>query len=168
MQEQFNLLKKDFHEYPNVFIFLCSLTEASHEISELIYSKLRTRDRDVITAVRCIYESKWLQDSTICDNSVSPFTLNLAKKSLLPYDCICVSYVLSFHPVSQLIVKDCNIGDKGIKLFVRCYVPYQNNTGTILEELDLEDNKITLEGLEDVMKIVRKSENSLGCVLCSN
>ena len=153
-QEQLRLLEENFHDYPTVCTFVCSLTElGSSEISQFIYSRMMTeRDLGVITAVRCINESKWLQDSPI--HLVSPFTLDLATKSLLPYDCMCISHVLSCYPVSRLIMKGCKIGDAGVKLLVRHY----HTTGQLLEELDLMDNKITIEGLRDAMKIVRPSE----------
>ena len=54
-------------------------------------------------------------------------------------------------------MKGCKIGDTGVKLLVRHY-PYHNTTGQLLEELDLMDNKITTEGLRNVMAIVRPSE----------
>lgn len=159
-QEQFHLLEENFQEYPNVFTFVCSLAEVgSSEISQFVYSKLQKRSGlDVITAVRCINESKWLQD--IPAPSLSPFTLDFTSKGLhiFPYDCFGISrHVLSCHPVSCLIMKHCRIGDKGIKLLVRHY-PYENTTGQLLEELDLLDNEITTEGLKDVVEIMRTSE----------
>lgn len=156
-QEQLRLLKENFHDYSTVFTFVCSLTETgSSEISQYIYSKMtKARDPNVITAVRCINESKWLQESPI--PTVSPFTLDLATTSLLPYDCMCISHVLSCYQVSRLIMKGCKIGDGGVKLLVRHY-PYRNTTGQLLEELDLMDNKITIEGLRNVMAIVRPSK----------
>ena len=153
-QEQFRLLEENLYEYPNVFIFVCSLTEVgSSEISQYIYSRLTVKNGgDVITAVRCINESKWLQNNLV--KSISPFTLNLTAKTLLPYDFFSISCVLSCHLVSGLILKGCKIGDKGIKLLVG----NQNTTGQLLEELDLLDNKITTGGLEDVLKIMMISE----------
>ena len=57
-QEQLCLLREHFHDYPNVFTFVCGLTGlASSEIFQFIYSNY-----DVITAMRCINESK--QSST--------------------------------------------------------------------------------------------------------
>ena len=103
---------------------------------------------DVITAVRCINESKWLQNKPV--ELISLFTFNLTAKALLSYDCFSISCVLSCHSVSRLILKGCKIGDKGIKLLV----DNQNTTGQ-LEELDLLDNKITTG---DLLKIVVTSE----------
>ena len=158
-QEQFRLLEENFHDYPTVFTFVCSLTElGSSEISQYIYSRMTTeRNPSVITAVRCINESKWLQESPIPTDS--PFTLDfvIPKRSLFPYDCMCISHVLSCYRVSRLIMKGCRIGDAGVKLLVRHY-PYRNTTGQLLEELDLMDNNITTEGLRNVMAIVRPSK----------
>ena len=160
-QEQLRLLREHFHEYPNVFIFVCGLTDlASSEMFQFIYSKLMSpgdaviSDPNVITAIRCINESK---QSSGPHQSVSPFTLNMIGNTLLPYDCICLSNVLSCYPVSQLKMMGCSIGNKGAELLVKHY-PNKNTTSQLLEELDLSYNDLTSEGMEHVMKIVRTSE----------
>ena len=160
-QEQLRLLREHFHEYPNVFIFVCGLTGlASSEMFQFIYSKLMSLresgrgDPDVITAMRCINESK---QSNGPHQSVSPFTLNMSWNTLLPYDCVCLSNVLSCYPVSQLKMMVCRIGNKGAELLVKHY-PNKNTTSQLLEELDLRKNDLTSEGMEHVMKIVRTSE----------
>ena len=159
-QEQLRLLREHFHEYPNVFTYVCGLTGiTSSEIFQFIYSKLtspgysRRGYSDVITAVRCINESK---QSSGPHQPVSPFTLNMNNNTLLPYDCLCVSNVLSCYPVSQLSM-GCSIGNKGVELLVKHY-PNKNTTSQLLEELDLNHNYLTSEGMEHVMKIVRTSE----------
>ena len=160
-QEQLRLLREHFREYPNIFIFVCGLTGlASSEMFQFIYSKLmspegRVRDDpDVITAMRCITESK---QSSGPHQSVSPFTLNMADNTLSPYDCLCLSNVLSCYAVSQLKMWGCSIGNKGAELLVK-YYPSKNITSQLLEELDLRGNDLTSEGMEHVMKIVRTSE----------
>ena len=160
-QEQLRLLREHFHEYPNVFTYVCGLTGlASSEIFQFIYSKLTSPgevwsgDPDVITAMRCINESK---QSSGPHQSVSPFTLNMNFNTLLPYDCLCLSNVLSCYPVSQLMMWRCSIGNKGAELLVKHY-PNKNTTSQLLEELDLRDNDFTSEGMEHAMKIVRTSE----------
>ena len=151
-QKQLYLLREHFHEYPNVFTYVCGLTRlVSSEMFQFIYSKLMSWD-DVITAMRCINESK---QSSGPHQSISPFTLNM--DTLLPYDCLCLSNVLSCFPVSQLMMGSCSIGNKGAELLVKHY-PNKNITGQLLEELDLSDNDLTSEGIEHVMKIVRTSE----------
>ena len=160
-QEQLRLLREHFREYPNVFTFVCGLTGlASSEMFQFIYSKLTSPgqplrgDPNVITAMRCINESK---QSSGPHQSVSPFTLNMTMNRLLPYDCVCLSNVLSCYAVSQLRMGGCSIGDKGAELLVKHY-PNKNTTSQLLEELDLHDNDLTSEGMEHVMKIVRTSE----------
>ena len=160
-QEQLHLLREHFHEYPNVFTYLCGLTGlASSEMFQFIYSKLTSPggpwrgDPDVITAMRCINESK---QSSGPHQSVSPFTLNMTFNTLLPYDYVCLSNVLSCYPVSQLKMTGCHIGNKGAELLVKHY-PNKNTTSQLLEELDLSLNDLTSEGMEHVMKIVRTSE----------
>ena len=175
-QEQLRLLSEHFDEYPNVFTFICGLTGLeSSEMFQFMYSKLRATtgtvfgrcdrskltsrsvsrgDPDVITAMRCINESK---QSSGPHQSVSPFTLDLDGNTLLPYDCVCVSNILSRYPVLVLEMMGCYIGNKGAELLVKHY-PYKNLTGQLLEELYLDDNDLTIEGMEYVRKIVRTSE----------
>ena len=160
-QEQLRLLRKHFHEYPNVFTFVCGLTGlASSEMFQFIYSKSIpledswSHSRKVIRAVRCINESKQNSGPHL---SVSPFTLIAFDNILLPYDCVCFSYVLSCYPVLELKISYCHIGNKGAELLVKhCF--YKNLTGQLLEKLDLSGNDLTSEGMEHVMKIVRTSE----------
>ena len=161
-QEQLRLPREHFGEYPNVFTFVCGLTGlASSEMFQFIYSMLAlpgdvlgNGDHKVIIATSCIHESK---QSSIPDQSVSPFTLNMNNRTLLPYNCLCVSTVLSCCPVSQLKMWGCSIGNKGAELLVKHY-PNKNTTGQLLEELNLKNNDLTSEGIVDVMKIVRTSE----------
>ena len=159
-QEQLRLLREHFGEYPNVFTFVCGLTGlASSEMFQFIYSMLTLPgdifgDPKFIIATSCIHESK---QSSIPDQSVSPFTLNMNYRTLLPYNCLCVSSVLSCCPVSQLKMWGCSIGNKGAELLVKHY-PNKNTTGQLLEELDLSYNDLTSEGIVDVMKIMRTSE----------
>ena len=160
-EEQFRSLREHFDEYPNIFTFVCGLTGlASSEMFQFIYSKLTSPgeswggDPDVITAMRCINESK---QSSGPHQSVSPFTLNMTGNRLLPYDYVCLSNVLSCYAVSQLKMRGCSIGNKGAELLVKHY-PNKNTTSQLLEELDLRHNDLTSEGMEHVMKIVRTSE----------
>ena len=158
-QEQLHLLREHFHEYPNVFTFVCGLTGlASSEMFQFIYSKLMSPgdsmdgDPAVITAMRCINESK---QSSGPQQSILPFEFNMTDIELLPYDCVCVSHVLSCYPVLALVMRYCNIGNKGAELLVK---NYPNLTGQLLEELDLMSNDLTSAGMEHVMKILRTSE----------
>ena len=161
-QEQLHLLREHFGEYPNVFTFVCGLTGlASSEMFQFIQSMLSLPvhvlgcDPKVIIAASCIHESK---QSSVLDQSVSPFALDMKKRTLLPYNCLCVSNVLSCYPVSQLKMWACSIGNKGAELLVKHY-PNKNTTGQLLEELNLRRNDLTSEGMVHVMKIVRPSES---------
>ena len=160
-QEQLHLLREHFDEYPNVFTFVCGLTGlASNEMFQFIYSMLILAgnwlrgDPKVIIATGCIRESK---QSSILQESVSPFTLNIRNRTLLPYNCLCISNVLSCYPVSQLKMSCCGIGNQGAELLVKDY-PDKNTTDQLVEKLDLRDNDLTSEGMVHVMKIVRTSE----------
>ena len=161
-QEQLHLLREHFQEYPNVFTFVFGLTgSASSEMLQFIYSKLTSAeeslggDPGVITAMRCIIES---EQNSGPHQSVLPFALNMTMNTLLPYDCLCVSHVLSCYPVLALKMEDCHIGNKGAELLVKHY-PYNYLTGQLLGELHLSGNDLTSEGMEHVMKIVRTSES---------
>ena len=104
-QEQLNLLSEHFIDYPNVMIFLCGLTRsASNEMIKLLHSKLNPLDHHYfITVIRCIYESNhsdlFASQSTSCLKIRSYLDNTL---TLLPYDCLCLSWLLSYYPVSKL------------------------------------------------------------------
>ena len=156
-QEQLKLLSEHFSDYPNVMMFLCGLTGlASNEMFKFVCSKLSSSKvigLYVVTAVRCVYESNHSDPSQL----TSPFTLDMSGNTLSPYDCLCLSWLLSNFPVSHLKISNCHIEDTRAKLLVRHY-PNNNTTGQLLEELDLWNNILTIAGLEDVMKIVRTSK----------
>ena len=161
-QEQLRLLREHFSEFPNVFAFVCGLTGlASSEMFQFMYSRLALTlprsGRDVIAAVRCIYESKL---SSTSHHLVLPFTLDISGNILLPYDCVCISNLLACYPVSQMMIRGCCIGNKGAELIVKHY-PQKNITGQLLEGLDLMSNNLTSEGMIHVMKIVTTSKPHL-------
>ena len=154
-QEQLCLLREHFDDYPNVFTFVCGLTGlASSEMFQFIYSKLPSYDYNVITAMRCINESK--QSSTV-HQLVSPLALNILNKSLLPYDCLCVANLLSCYQVTKLEMNSCNIGNKAAEMFMKHYTN-KTTTWQLLEELDLSHNNLSSEGMEHMMNIVKISK----------
>ena len=156
-QEQLKLLSEHFSDYPNVMMFLCGLTGlAFNEMFKFVCSKLSSsKDSDpyVVAAVRCVYESNHSDPSQL----TSPLTLEMSGNTLSPYDCLCLSRLSSYFPVSHLKMINCHIEDTGAKLLVRHY-PNNNTTGQLLEELNLWNNNLTIAGLEYVMKIVRTSK----------
>ena len=154
-QEQLCLLREHFHDYPNVFTFVCGLTAlASSEMFQFIYSKLSSYGNDVITAMRCINESK---QSSTAHQLVSPLALDMIGYSLLPYDYLCVSNILSCYPVTQLNMDGCSIGNKGAEMFMKHYTN-KTTTCRLLEELHLSYNQLTSEGMEHMMNIIKTSK----------
>ena len=163
-QEQLNLLSEHFIDYPNVMIFLCGLTRlASNEMIKFVHSKLNVSDDQYfITVIRCIYESNHsdpfvLRSTSPLNIKINNVYLNFSFNALLPYDCLCLSWLLSCYPVSELDIRQCQIGDTGVKLLVKHY-PKKNTTGQLLEVLNILYNHLTIVGLKDVMKIVRTSK----------
>ena len=144
-QEQLNLLSEHFSDYPNVMMYICGLTQLASKAmfktvcSKLIMSSSKGFSPSVVTAVRCIYEATHSDPSQL----TSPFILQISDSTLSPYNCLCLSWVLSYFPVSHLKIRNCCIEDVGAKLLVRHY-PNNNTTLT---------NNLTIAGLEDVMKI---------------
>ena len=106
---------------------------------------------DVVPAVRCMYES----NCTV--QSAEPFTLDMSRNHLVPFDCLCVSHVISHYPVSQLNMWQCMMGDTGVEVLAK---HYSNNdmVTQLLEVINLQFNYLTLAGMTDVMKIVMSSE----------
>ena len=149
-QEQLRLLNEHFDDFLNIFTFLSGLTELqSTEMYKIVYSKLMSED--VVPAVRCLYES----NRTIL--STKPFTLDMSHNDLVPFDCLCVSHIISHYPVSQLKMQMCYIDDIGIEVLAKHYS--NNNMATqLLEVIDLRWNDLTVVGMIDVMKIVMSSE----------
>jgi len=152
-EEQQRLLNKHFSDYPNVFIFLCGVTGlVSSEMFQFVFFKLQKYDSGV-TAVKCLYESQ----QTSPPQSLEPITL-MIRGSLLHYDIVCISHVMSYYPVKELHLSECQIGDKEAELLVK-YYPSQNVTGQLLEVLHLKyNNNLTIDGLVHIMKIVKTSK----------
>jgi len=100
-----------------------------------------------------LYESQ----QTSPPQPVTPIRLVMINISLLPYDIVCISHVMSCYPVYELDMLFCHIGDKGAKLLVK-YYPNKNSTGQLLEKLNLSYNDLTIDGLVHIMKIVKTSK----------
>ena len=149
-EEQQHLLSEHFRDYPNVFIFLCGVTgSVSSEMIQFVFSGEYS---DCITAVKCLYESQ--QTSPL--QPVTPIRLEI-RGSLLPYDIVCISHVMSYYPVSELHILECQIGDKEAELLVK---HYSNKNATPLEVLHLRhNNDLTSDGLVHIMKIVKTSKS---------
>ena len=153
-EEHLRLMNKHFHDFNNVFIFLCGLRKLQcNEMYQIVYSNLMSEDGyngnpNVVPAVRCLYESECPKQSTV------PFTLNMLGNHVQPYDCYCVSYLISYYPVSQLIMVECHMGDTGAEALAKHY----SSTNQLLEVLDFTENNLTAVGMVHVMKMVKTSE----------
>ena len=154
-QEQLHLMNKYFHDFPSIFIFLCGLTRLKcDDIYQIVCSKINSYGNpDIIPAIRCLYESNCTAKSTV------PFTLNMSRNHLVPFDCFCVSHIISNYPVLELHMRQCQIGDVGAELLAKCY---SNNKMTehaqLLKVISLVKNDFTAVGMVHVMKIVITSE----------
>ena len=152
-EEQLRLMNKHFHDFSNVFIFLCGLTRLEcNEMYQIVYSKLMSERRyssnpDVVPAVRCLYESECSVQSTV------PFTLNMSNNRIQSYDIYCIAYLISHYPVSQLIMEWCHMGDTGAEVLAKHY-----NNSQSLEVLNVPVNDLTAVGMVHVMKMVKTSE----------
>ena len=161
-EEQLRLMNEYFHDFSNVFIFLCGLTELKcNEMYHFVYSKMipinphsilyHSSNRDVVPAVRCIYEINCTVQSAV------PSTLDMGGKHLVLFDCFCVSHVMSHYPVTQLKLNSCHIGDTGAEVLAKDY-SNEKATTQLLEVLNLQANYLTAVGMDHVMKIVMTSE----------
>jgi len=145
-EEQYHLLQDYFNNYPNIMILYCGLTRL--EFHQVVYSKL-TSHSSTVTAVKCLYEG---QCNTAPHKSTSPFALDMSYNTLLPYDILCLSYVLCHYPVTQLELSSCYIGDKNAGILAKWCLDKKRTTK--LQKLHLRANKLTSEGIKHVMKIV--------------
>ena len=152
-EEQLRLITEHFHDFSNVFIFLCGLTRLEcNEMYQIVYSKLMSEDGyrsnpDVVPAVRCLYESECSVQSTV------PFTLDMSDNHIQLYDIYCIAYLISHYPVSQLNMVWCHMGDTGAEVLAKHY-----NNSQSLEVLDFISNDLTAVGMVHVMKMVKTSE----------
>ena len=106
---------------------------------------------DAVLAVRCMYESNCPVRSAV------PFTLDMSDNHVLPYDCYCVSYMISHYPVSRLNMLECFMGDNGAEMLAKHYSS-EKVFDPLLELLKLGLNYLTAVGMEHIMKIVMTSE----------
>ena len=165
------LLNENFSDYPVIFVFLCGLTGlVSTEIFCFIYSKLMSDvdfwpvNLDIVTAISCIYESK--QTSLKQSIPVKSFILTCSSNNLLPYDCLCILYLLSCFPVTHLLMWNCGIGDKEAEMLIK-HFPTKNSTGQLLEVLEIDGNSysLTIAGLKIIMQIVKTGIKLASCVM---
>ena len=150
-EEQLRLVNEHIHDFPNVFSYLCGLTRLQcNEMYQMMCSMLMSH-HDVVLAVRCLYESNCPVQSAV------PFTLDMWENHVVPYDCYCISYMISHYPVSQLKMVRCFMGDNGAEMLAKQYSS-EKVSDPLLELLNLSVNHLTAVGMEHIMKIVMISE----------
>ena len=151
-------MKKHFSDYYTIFLFLCGLSALKlNEAYQLVYSKLTPND--IVPVLRCMYEIDHMVLQAL-QLSVKPFALNMAYNILVPYDCLCVSHVISYCPVTQLNMENCMIENKGAEALVK-HCHNKKTANQILESVDLSKNNLTALGMTHVAKMVRKSKNAI-------
>ena len=170
-QEQLCLLREHFCDYSNVFMFLSGLTGLQSD--DLFKSVLFrptwpvTYTLNSMTIIRCVYESKKNTPlpSDLASIRVS-LHINENDGALSSFDCLCISYVLSYYPIFDwLDLSFCNIGDKGAELLAK-HFPNSSSTSLPLSYLRLYGNHIT--ELVHVIKIVKASKFHIDIIMLHN
>jgi len=153
-EEQQHLLSKHFRDFPNIFVFLCGLSRLeSSETLQFVISKLPEINGS--TSVKCLYESQMTCPPQLVN---TPITLCVAGAHFLqPYDCLCISYVMSCYPVSVLQIEFIDTTDKACEFLIKHY-PKKNVTGQLLEELYLNGDSYSVDWLVHIMEIIKTSK----------
>jgi len=154
-EEQLKLLKTYFSNHLNVIAMYCGITRLeSDEAFRFVYSMLTSAADDlgvtVTAACRCLCESGKQSPPQLTQR---PFTLCTSYNTLMPYDCLCISYCLSHFPVSLLDLGWCHISDKGAEQLAKHYTASKHSR--LLSSLILKYNSLTAEGLKHIVKIIR-------------
>ena len=145
-EEQCHLLKEYFDDYPNIMKFYCGLTEL--DLNQIIFSKLAS-PLSTVTAVKCLYER---QRNMSPYKLSSPLILDISDITLLPYDCLCVSYFYCHYPVTKLKLSQCSLEYPSVS--AEALAKLCLNKATKLQELNFIDNCLTSEEMKPIMKIM--------------
>ena len=156
-QEQYRLMVEYVYDYSSslVFPFICGITRLKcKETFQCVIDQASSVIQESficlpIRAVKCLYESK-------CVQSTSTFSLDFRHHSVLPYECLCASFVLVNYPVSCLYLSFCNITVQRAEQLAK-YFPAKKAACNLFF-LELWDNGLTSTGFSSVMKIVKSSK----------
>ena len=143
-EEQYHLLNEYFDDYPNIMILYCGLTKSNFH--QIVAPKL-TSYYSAVTAVKYFYEGRC---NTPPHKALNPFELNMSYITLLPYDCLCLSYMFCHYPVTKLHLYMCYIKDNIGMLAKSCL-----DKSTKLQEVGLGENCLLSQGMKEVMKIMK-------------
>jgi len=155
-EEHQYLLRQNFHNYPNVFIFFSSLTRlTSHIDLQFVHGMLQggKGTSRAVTALKCLYA----RHQASAPQSLGGFKLEMNGTILQPFDCLCFSYVISHYPVLILDLTQCHIGDNGAEMLMK-HCTTKSTSGHVLQEMILTNIDLTVTGIGYVMKIMRKSK----------
>ena len=162
-EEQLQIYKKHRHQssYHNVIALYSGVTQLScEEVLKEVFIDLTEQDH-CVAARRFIYESQ-----TGPPQSASLFEFNNSIVPFLPYDILCISYVLSYYPVTKLEMQYSHLDDEQIELLAN---HYEGNK--VLKALDLSRNSLTHEGMKHVMRIITSKPlynlvvNVISCII---
>ena len=145
-EEQLQIYKKHRHHssYHNVIAHYSGVTQLScEEVLKEVFIDLTKQDH-CAAARRFIYESQ-----SEPPQSASPFTFDNSRVPFLPYDILCISYVLSHYPVAKLNMQYSHLDDEQIELLADHY-----KGNKVLKKLDLSKNSLTNVGMKHMIKFV--------------
>ncbi|XP_065903075.1 NACHT, LRR and PYD domains-containing protein 12-like isoform X2 [Dysidea avara] len=162
--KQYELVDEHFDDFPYLFWYYFSLSKSSvpTPVCQLVWSKLthhpNKNGSDIVKcAINCICECE--EQLTALTTQLEPLKIDIGSyKSLLPYDFLCVSSLLSHYPVLKLMIWWCNVGDDGAEQLTKMISPSSVN---VLEDIDLHWNNFTFKGIEHVIKIINANISSL-------
>ena len=160
-EEQSRILQTHFVKLPNIMILLCGITKLRipGSLKFLLEQIKSTNNESVVTAAKCLYESK-----KKCPQEISPLTLNISGVVLCPYDLMSISYLVYHYPITTLKMRECNLENKELKLLAhwseqKLLAHKSEARNAQLEELDISVNNITTAGLVHVIGIMKSESN---------
>ena len=89
---------------------------------------------DTLYAARCMYKSNCPEQSSVL------FTLDISDDyRVVPYDCYCISYIVSHYSISKLKMQHCYMYDTRIEILAK-YYSNESTTAQFLELLKVGRN----------------------------
>ena len=169
--QQLHLLNNHITDHPNMWPFYAGITKLRssnvlqylqqyflrdnqlEKISSIDYKSIK-RNRNncnyrTVIILNSIYEAQLSLNACIYE----VYSLFVDHCRLLPYDCMSISYLSTFIPITHLFLRSCHIGDREVEILTRCEYLLS------LKALDLSYNHITCKGMESVVKIIKSAAN---------
>ena len=176
-EQQLQLLKDHITYYPHMWPFYAGITKLRssvvlqymHQLSlqhKIFYwnddgvSGIVFRENVTVTVLNSIYEAQLLL-SDFCKHKVECLLLS---RNLHPYDCLSISYFMLIISITYLILRNCDIGDRGAEMLAR----WQKLNQPSLKLIDLHWNGVTHRGMESIVAIVKCCTNLTHFSLAGN